>query len=269
MNKSRLTEEVFKMRFENVYDRFEKNRLTCEEAAELLGVSLSTFYRKRQRYESEDFDGSFDKRLDRKAANRAADREVEFVTQLYNEHYLGFSVKHFYEFAQREHKLSRSYNWTRKTLQSRGLIKKTTRGGKHRLRRARKPMEGMMIHQDGSTHQWIPSLDCYLDLIVTMDDATSKLTSAFLVEEEGTNSSLKGIKETIEKHGLFCSFYTDRGSHYFYTPTANGKVDKRQLTQVGRSLKQLGIQHIAAYSPEARGRSERMFRTLQSRLPKN
>ena len=127
---------------------------------------------------------------------------------------------------------------------------------------------GMMLHQDGSKHRWIPTLDYDLDLIVTLDDATSEITSGFLVEEEGTESTLQGLKETIEKYGLFCSFYTDRGSHYFYTDQAGGKVDKSRLTQVGRALKQLGIEHIAAYSPEARGRSERMFGTLQNRLPK-
>jgi hypothetical protein len=129
-------------------------------------------------------------------------------------------------------------------------------------------MAGMMLHQDGSTHLWIPALGYNIDLIVTMDDATSCITSAFFVLQEGTMSSLRGIKETIEKHGLFCTFYTDRGSHYFHTQEAGGKVATGHYTQVGRALKQLGIKHIAAYSPEARGRSERMFGTLQGRLPK-
>jgi transposase len=268
MKRSQLTEEVFKMRFTEINDRFQKKQLSCEEAADLLAISLSTFYRKRQRSEEEGFAGNFDKRLGRLSPHRAADYEVECITQLYNQHYLGFSVKHFYEFAQREHQLTRSYNWTRLTLENKGVIKKSTRGGKHRLRRERKAMVGMMIHQDGSTHRWIPALDFYFDLIVTMDDATSEITSAFLVEEEGVLSSFQGIHETVEKYGLFCSFYTDRGSHYFYTPKAGEKVDKTQLTQVGRALRQLGIRHIPAYSPEARGRSERMFGTLQNRLPK-
>lgn len=149
-----------------------------------------------------------------------------------------------------------------------GLIQRTQQGGKHRLRRERRPMAGMMLHQDGSTHAWIPALDYNLDLIVTLDDATSKITSAFLVQQEGTDSSFQGLQETIEKYGIFCSLYTDRGSHYFYTPEAGEKVDKHRLTLVGRALKQLGIQHIPAYSPEARSRSERLFGTLQERLPK-
>ncbi len=268
MKKSQLIEEVFKMRFTEINDRFQKKQLSCEEAADLLGISVSTFYRKRQRFEEEDFNGNFDRRLGKASPHRAADYEVRYITQLYNKYYLGFSVKHFYEFAQREHQLIRSYNWTRLTLYNKGVIKKSTRGGKHRLRRERKAMKGMMIHQDGSTHRWIPALDNHFDLIVTMDDATSEITSAFLVEEEGVLSSFQGIQETIEKYGLFCSFYTDRGSHYFYTPKVGEKVDKTHSTQVGRALRQLGIRHIPAYSPEARGRSERMFGTLQDRLPK-
>lgn len=148
-----------------------------------------------------------------------------------------------------------------------GLVKKSKRGGDHRLRRERRPMTGMMIHQDGSTHEWITALGYNIDLIITLDDASSEITSGFFVPQEGTWSTFRGIKETVENYGLFCSFYTDRGSHYWYTPEAGGKVDKHQLTQVGRALKQFGIQHIAAYSPQARGRSERMFGTLQNRLP--
>jgi transposase InsO family protein len=192
---------------------------------------------------------------------------VERITKLYEERYKGFSVKHFHEFACRDHGLRYGYTWTKNHLESSGLVKRSKRGGDHRLRRERRPMAGMMIHQDGSTHLWIPSLGHSVDLIVTMDDATSIITSAFFVLQEGTQSSLQGIKETIERYGLFCSLYTDRGSHYWFTPEAGAKVSKHQLTQVGRALKQLGIQHIAAYSPQARGRSERMFGTLQKRLP--
>lgn len=268
MKTTQLREEVFKMRFTTIYDRFNRGKLSCEEAAEMLGVSIKTFYRKRQRYNEEDFEGQFDRRLGKESPHRAADREVEMITRLYNERYKGFSVKHFYEFAKREHGLSRSYNWTRIKLTEKGLVEKSTRGGRHRIRRERKAMAGMMIHQDGSKHRWIPELDYDLDLIVTMDDATSEITSMFLIEEEGTLSTFQGLHETIEKKGLFCTFYTDRGSHYFYTEKAGGKVSKTQLTQVGRALRQLSIKHIAAYSPEARGRSERMFGTLQNRLPK-
>lgn len=268
MKKTQLVEGLFEMRFEDIYGQFLKKRFTCEEAAEILGICIRTFHRKRHRYEEEGFDGRFDRRLRRPSPRRAADWEVKMTTKLYEEYYRDFSVKHFYSFMRRKHNLQRSYAWTKNTLVQAGLIQKGQQGGKHRIRRERRPMEGMMLHQDGSTHQWIPALAYNLDLIVTMDDATSKLTSVFLVNQEGTDSTFKGLQETIERYGIFCSLYTDRGSHYFYTPKAGEHVDKHRLTSVGRVLRQLGIQHIAAYSPEARGRSERMFGTLQSRLPK-
>lgn len=267
MKKTKVKQEVLKMKFEEVYDRFQKEKLTTQEAAELLGISVSVFYRKRTRYEEEGFEGIYDKRLGRASPHRAADAEVEKMTKLYAEKYRGFSVKHFHEFAQREHGLKYGYTWTKNHLENAGLVRKSKRGGDHRLRRERRPMPGMMIHQDGSTHEWIPGLGHNVDLIITMDDATSEITSGFFVLQEGTDSSFRGIEETIEKYGLFCSLYTDRGSHYWTTPDAGGKVDKHNLTQVGRALRQLGIQQIAAYSPEARGRSERMFGTLQNRLP--
>jgi transposase len=268
MKKTKVKEEVLKMRFEEVYDRFQKKRLTTEEASELLGISVSTFYRKRERYEEEGFEGIYDKRFLKQSPHKVPDREVEWITQLYVRKYRGFSVKHFHEFACRHHGLNYSYTWTKNQLTRAGLVKVSKRGGDHRLRRERRPMTGMMLHQDGSTHEWIPGLGHKVDLIVTMDDATSLVTSAFFVLQEGTESSFRGIQETIEKYGLFCSLYTDRGSHYWTTPEAGGKVDKQNLTQVGRALRQLGIQHIAAYSPQARGRSERLFGTLQNRLPK-
>lgn len=268
MTKTRLIEDIQRMRFKETYESYQKKRLSCEEAAEILGISVRTFYRKRQRYDSEDFNETFDLRIGRKSPHRAADQEIKFITKLYEERYRGFNVRHFHEFAVREHGLKRSYNWTRNTLTEANLVRKGKRGGDHRLRRERRPMAGMMIHQDGSTHRWLPHFDYDLDLIVSLDDATSKITSAFLVEQEGTLSSMRGIGETIEAYGLFCSLYTDRGSHYWLTPEAGGKVDKGHLTQVGRALKQLGIRHMAAYSPQARGRSERLFGTLQDRLPK-
>jgi hypothetical protein len=264
----RLKEDYLKMRFSEIYDRYSQKELDTQAAADILGISVRTFLRKRNRYEEEDFDGRFDLRLTRRSPNRAEDREVEILTKLYDEKYRGFSVKHFYGFAKLHPSMTRSYNWCRKTLQQAGFVEKSSRGGPHRQRRERKPMAGMMIHQDGSTHHWIPGLDHNVDLIITMDDATSEILSAFFVEEEGTMSSLRGIKETIEKKGVFCTFYTDRGSHYAYTPEAGGKIDKHCLTQVGRALRQFNIRHIHAYTPQARGRSERMFRTLQDRLPK-
>jgi hypothetical protein len=152
-------------------------------------------------------------------------------------------------------------------LQSKGLLERAKRRGAHRRKRPRRPLPGMMLHQDGSRHEWLAGQPA-LDLIVTLDDATSEIYSAFLVPEEGTASTFRGLYEVFGRHGLAMSLYTDRGSHYFLTPEAGGKVDKTQLTQVGRALAHLGVEHIAAYSPQARGRSERAFQTLQSRLPK-
>lgn len=268
MKKARIIEGVMMLRFEDVNGRFCGGRLTTEEAAELLGVSVRTFLRKRSRAGEEGFDGVYDRRSGRVSGRRASDKVLQEMCHLYRERYRGFSVKHFHEFACRDHGLRYGYTWTKSCLEKAGLVKKSKKGGDHRLRRERRPMAGMMIHQDGSTHNWIPGLGHNIDLIVTMDDATSEVTSAFFVAQEGTWSTLRGIQETIERYGLFCSFYTDRGSHYWYTPEAGGKVDKGRLTEAGRALKQLGIQHIAAYSPQARGRSERMFGTLQDRLPR-
>jgi len=267
MVRATLKEDILKMKFEEVNEQFMRKSLSCEEASILLGMSSRTFLRKRERYKEKEFDGYFDRRIGRSSNNRAMDEEVETLTKLYKEKYRGFSVRHFHEHYSKEVKKPRSYNWCRSKLDEAGLVKKNKRGGPHRQRRERKPMEGMMLHQDASTHHWIQDLEYSLDLIVTMDDATSEITSCFLAPQEGTETSLRGIKETILRKGLFCSLYTDRGSHYAYTPEAGGKVDKGRLTQVGRALKELGIKHQHAYSPEARGRSERMFGTLQGRLP--
>jgi transposase len=251
-------------RFEGIYDEYQKDRLSCEEAAMILGCSARHFLRLRERYDEDGLCGLKDRRVGLVSKRRASEAEAEALTQLYRSKYEGFNVRHFHEFARREHGLERGYTWTRVTLSQAGLVLPCGRGGPHRLRRPRRPMRGMMLHQDASKHRWFG--EDYCDLVVTLDDATSEITSAFFCAEEGTASTFRGLHETIEKNGLFCSFYTDRGSHYFFTKEAGGRVDKSRLTQVGRALKQLGIEHIAAYSPEARGRSERMFGTLQGRL---
>lgn len=251
-------------RFSEIYDDFEQDRLSCVEAARILGCSERHFHRLRSRFSEEGLEGLRDRRVGRVSPRRAPDEEMEEVSRLYRDRYKGFSIRHFYEYARRYHGLQWSYNWTRIALTRTGTITPAKRGGPHRLRRPRRAMRGMMMHQDASKHCWFGDEVC--DLVVTLDDATSEITSAFFCAEEGTNSSFRGLVETIDRHGLFCSLYTDRGSHYFLTSEAGGKVAKEQLTQVGRALRQLGITHIAAYSPEARGRSERTFGTLQDRL---
>jgi transposase InsO family protein len=146
-------------------------------------------------------------------------------------------------------------------------LAKAPRRGAHRRKRPRRPLPGMLLHQDASRHAWLVQAPP-LDLVVTMDDATNEIYSALLVEEEGTASTFRALLEVFGRHGLPLSLYTDRGSHYFHTADAGGKVDRGQPTQVGRALSHLGVEHIAAYSPQARGRSERLFQTLQDRLPK-
>jgi len=266
MNRTQVLQEIRLMRFTEIYDRWRVNRLTQEEAAQLLGVHERTFRRYCRKHETEGAEGLYDRRLDKAAHNAAPLDEVMEVLTLFETRYPNFTVAHFYDKYRDEHAGQRSYNWVREQLQSHGMVKKAKKRGAHRRKRERAPMAGMMLHQDGSTHEWVPGKQW--DLIVTLDDANSEVYSGFFVDEEGTHSSFQAVKEVILEHGLFCSLYTDRGSHYWTTPTVGGKVDKNNLTQFGRAMAQLGIDMIPAYSPEARGRSERMFGTLQQRLPK-
>lgn len=254
-------------KFRDVLSRWESGQLSMMEAGELLGMSERQFRRYRDRYEEEGLEGLRDRRLGKPSLKRVPSADAQLMLELYGGAYHGWNVKHFHEHLQRDHGFRWGYTWVKTQLHAAGLVKRAARRGVHRRKRPRKPCEGMMLHQDGSRFAWLAG-EPELDLIVTMDDATSTTYSAFLVEEEGTASSLRGLLEVFCAKGLPGSLYTDRGSHYFFTPKAGEAVDKDRLTQVGRALKQLGIEHIPAYSPEARGRSERMFGTLQDRLPK-
>ena len=265
MRRTQVLQEVRIMRFEEAYGGWQEGRLTQEEAARLLGVCERTFRRQINRYEDDGIQGLIDKRLAQVSHRRAPVDEVMRLTERYRRRHMGWSAKHYFAWYRRDGG-KRSYTWVKSRLQEAGLIGKSKGKGKHRKRRERAPWPGMMLHQDGSPHQWVSGVRW--DLIVTMDDATNEHYSMFFVDEEGTASSFQGIQQVIEARGLFSSLYTDRGSHYWYTPEAGGKVDKNKPTQFGRAMRQLGIEMIAAYSPEARGRSERMFRTHQDRLPK-
>jgi transposase len=253
------------MRFKEVYGGWQGGRLSQEEAAEILGVCSRTFRRQICRFEENGLDGLNDKRLTQASHRRAPVDEVMALSERYRSRYRGWNVKHFYSWYGKEGG-KRSYTWVKNTLQSQGLVMKLKKKGSHRKRRVPRPLPGMMLHQDGSSHEWVPGKKW--DLIVTMDDATNEHYSVFFVQEEGTASSFQGVQDVILKKGLFSSIYTDRGSHYWFTPKEGGKVSKTQLTQFGRAMKQLSIEMIPAYSPEARGRSERMFRTHQDRLTK-
>ncbi len=251
------------MRFEEVYDSWTKKSLTQEEAADLLGVCARTFRRHIDRYKDDGLEGLIDHRMEQVSQLRAPVDEVMQMVNEYRTRHDGWNVRHYYSWYRRDGG-GRSYNWVRTKLQEYGAVTKSSGRGVHRKRRQPAAWPGMMLHQDGSTHQWVPGV--YWDLIVTMDDATNEHYSMFFCDQEGTQSSFQGVRDVIETRGLFCSFYSDRGSHYWHTPEAGGKVDKSHLTQFGRALQQLGIEMIPAYSPEARGRSERAFRTHQERL---
>ncbi len=266
MRRTRMLWEVFVIRFEEALERYRKRRLTGEEAGELLGMSGRNFRRLCVRYDEDGVDGLRDLRLGKPSPRRAPAAELTRMQVLYQERYRDFTVKHFHEHLVERHHYKLGYTVTRLALQAAGLVAKAPARGKHRTKRERRPLPGMLLFQDGSSHRWLAGLGRDLDLIVTLDDATGAIYSAFLVEQEGTMSSLLGLAETIAAHGLFSAFYTDRGGHYFHTPKAGGPVDKSKLTQVGRALQQLGITHIPSYSPEARGRMERVFGTLQMRL---
>lgn len=253
------------MHFEQILAIKTEKHLTFGDAALMLGVSDRTLRRYRERYAEQGLDGLLDKRLTQASTRKAPVDEVMAIVERYRSLHRDWNVQHFYSWYKRDGG-QRSYTWVKNELQAAKVVAKKHKRGQHRKQRERAALPGMLIHQDGSTHQWVPGQQW--DLIVTMDDATSAHYSMFFIEEEGTFSSLVGVKEVILSHGLFCSFYSDRGSHYWHTPEAGGKVDKKNLTQFGRAMHQLGIEMIAAYSPEARGRSERAFQTHQERLVK-
>ena len=264
MKRTVWLQETKQMRFEEAYSGWTERRLTQEDAAQLLGVCARTFLRYIDRYEEDGLDGLLDKRLSQVSHRRAPVDEVLRLVDRYRRRHDGWNVKHYYSWYRRDGG-QRSYSWVKNTLQAARVVKKAVKRGAHRKRREPAPWPGMLLHQDGSDHEWVPGQ--HWDLIVTMDDATNEHYSMFFCEEEGTQSSFTGVKDVIEARGLFCSLYTDRASHYWHTPEAGGKVDKVNLTQFGRAMRQLGVEMIPAYSPEARGRSERAFGTHQGRLP--
>jgi transposase len=251
------------MRFVEAYTGWQAGRLRQEEAARLLGVCERSFRRYIDRYEEDGLQGLIDRRLGQISHRRAPVDEVMALTTGYRARHGGWSAKHYYAWYRRAGG-RRSYTWVKRQLQKAQLVMKAPKRGAHRKRRERAPLPGMLLHQDGSRHEWVP--DQKWDLIVTMDDATNEHYAMAFVEEEGTRSSFQGIEAVIRERGLFSALYTDRGSHYWLTPEAGGKVDRRSPTQFGRAMQQLGIEMIAAYSPQARGRSERAFHTHQARL---
>jgi transposase InsO family protein len=254
------------MKVQEVILRALAKKITWWQAAEIIGISDRQMRRQRERYEEFGFRGLFDRRCGKPSPKRVPVAVVEKVLGLYREKYFDLNVRHFHEKLGAEHEVELSYSWVKGVLQGSGLVARERQRGVHRKRRARRPLPGMLLHIDGSRHRWFQDERWY-DLLVILDDATSEIYSAQLVEEESTQTVMAALREVIERKGLFCALYSDRGSHFWWTPKAGAGVDKQRPTQVGRALRELGIQMIPAYSPQARGRSERSFGTWQGRLP--
>jgi len=254
------------MKVQEIILRAIARRITWLQAAEIIGISARQMRRMKQRYEEFGYDGLYDRRRGKPSPKRVPLQTVERVLELYREQYFDFNVKHFHEKLKEEHGIELSYTWVKSALQGAGLVKKDPKRRTHRKRRARRPLKGMLLHIDGSKHQWFQDERWY-DLIVIMDDATSEIYYAQLVEEESTQTVMAALREVVETKGQFCQLYSDRASHFFYTGKAGEGVDRERLTQVGRALTDMGIEPIPAYSPQARGRSERGFGTWQGRLP--
>jgi transposase len=254
------------MKVQDVLLKAMARKITWWAAAEILGVTDRTMRRWREKLEKDGYAGLADRRKGKPSAQRIPLATIEKVLGLYKETYYDLNIRHFHEKLRDEHAMELSYTWVQKALQGAGLVAKRQKRGPHRRRRPRRPLPGMLLHIDGSQHRWLND-DRWYDLIVILDDATSEIYYAQLVKEESTRTVMAGLREVIEKQGLFCALYSDRGSHFFVTVKEGEKVDKHRLTQVGRAMKELGVQMIAAYSPQARGRSERSFGTWQGRLP--
>ena len=255
------------MKIKEVITRAMSGQFTWSQAAEIIGITDRSMRRWRKRLSTGGYADLLDRRTRRPSAKRIDMAVVEKVLRLYREKYFDLNVKHFVEKLHSEEQISLSYTWVKTALQNAGLVQRYRKRGPHRKRRPRRPLTGMMLHVDGSRHRWIPGLDQYQDLIVIFDDATSEVYDVQLVDEESTVTVMAALKRVVERRGLFCSLYSDRGSHMAWTPKAGGPVDRQKPTQIARALDQLGIELILAYSPQARGRCERLFGTWQGRLP--
>lgn len=241
-------------------------QITWIQAADILGITARHMRRLKWRYETYGYGGLRDNRSGKPRRKRIATKTIGEICRLKKEVYPDFSVRHFYEYAVGKHRLKISYNWVRIVLEEAGIVEKAPARGQHRRRRERRPMIGMLMHLDGSTHTWIPDLPQW-DLIVLMDDADGKILYAEFVPQEGTLSTLIALEHVLVRHGRFSELYHDCGSHFGRTSRAGEGPDEEQNGQVSRILKTLGIRQIFARSPQARGRSERAFGTIQGRLP--
>jgi transposase len=254
------------MKAQEVILKAAAGKLKWWEAAEIMGVTDRTMRRWRERLNEHGYSGLWDYRKRKPSPKRVPMQTVEQVLQLYREKYFDFNVQHFHEKLRAVHGIELSYTWVKTALQTAALVKRRKKPGSHRKRRPRRALPGMMLHIDGSEHAWFQDERRH-ELIVILDDATSEIYYGQLVEGESTRTVMAALREVIETKGLFCSLYSDRAGHFFVTPKRGERVDRGRPTQVGRALQELGIQMIAAYSPQARGRMERNYGTWQGRLP--
>lgn len=255
------------MKFQEVILRAVSKQITWSQAAEILGMTPRNMSRYRSRLDKGGYDGLIDQRTRRPSPKRVPMAELEKVLTLYREQYFDFNVRHFHEKLRDEHEIRRSYTWVKSALQEAGLVARSKKRGRHHKRRPRRPLPGMMLHIDGSTHAWLGAEHERFDLVTLMDDATSEIYYARFVEQESTETVMAGLRSVVGTQGVFCSLYSDRAAHFVCTPSGASKPDRSIRTQVGRALEQLGIELIHANSPQARGRCERSYRTLQGRLP--
>lgn len=256
------------MRVHEVILRALSGDLTWLQAADILGRSPRSIRRLRLRFQQYGYDGLYDGRRVKPSPKRAPVAEVERILRLYRERYRGFNGRHFYQLARREHAVTLSYTFVKRLLQQAGLLPKYRARGRHRRRREPRPCFGELLHLDGSRHGWLALVpDSRPTLLAVVDDATKRLLYAQLVAGgESVVAIMTALRTVLTTYGLPMALYTDRAGWAVYTPTAGGGPDRRKLTQVGRALQRLGIEHILGYSPQARGRSERINRTLQDRL---
>src|SRR6201984_1279314 len=254
------------MKLHEVLLRASAGKIKWWQAAELMGISSRQMRRWRKRLEEQGHKGLLGLGRGNPSRRRVAKAKAEEVLSLYRDKYFDLNVRHFHEKLREEHQIGLSYTWVKQALQAAGLVKRKARRGVHRKRRERRPLPGMMLHIDGSEHRWFQD-ERWHDLIVILDDATSEIYYAQLAAEETTAAVMAGLRAVIEQKGLFCALYSDRGAHFWLTPKSGGRGDYAHPTQVGRAMKELGVQMIPSYSPQARGRSERNFSTWQGRLP--
>ncbi len=254
------------MKIQEIMLRAMSGQMLWFQAAEVLGISPRQMRRWKTVYERCGYDGLFDRRRRTPSPRRVPMKTAELILHLYREKYYDFNARHFCEKLKNEHNIKISYNWVRLALQGAGLMQGKSRKSTHRLRRPRKPVIGMMLHIDGSPYDWLGNGEL-LDLVTISDDANNEVYAMALVDEEDSATCMNVIKNVVENNGVFCSLYSDRASHFFLTKKAGDDVVKDHSTQLGRALKELNIQPIPAYSPQARGRCERLNGTLQGRLP--